>query len=95
MVINNVLLRLKERKNEDIEKARQVLLGMKGKIETLRDIQVEVDIRHGEYDIILITKFNSMEDLEAYLVNPVHLEVGKYIGSVVESQASLCYESLN
>jgi hypothetical protein len=59
MIVNNLLLKLKERDNEDIAKARDVLLSMKGKIEVLSDVQVEVDMRHGSssYDIMLITKF--------------------------------------
>jgi len=95
MITNNVMFRLEERSNENIEKARDVLLSMKGKIEILRDIKVEVDIREGEYDIILFTKFDSMEDFNNYLVHPVHLEVGKYIASVLKTLASLCYESLD
>ncbi|MHB8066099.1 MAG: Dabb family protein, partial [Ruminiclostridium sp.] len=65
------------------------------KIEVLRDLQVEVDIRRGEssYDIMLITKFASMEDMDAYLVHPVHVEVSKYILSVMETGAAVCYES--
>ncbi len=37
MIVNNLLLKLKERDNEDIAKARDVLLSMKGKIEVLCD----------------------------------------------------------
>jgi hypothetical protein len=90
-----LLIKLKEINKESIEKARDTLLSMKGKIETLRDLKVEVDIRNGSYDIMVITKYDSLEDLDAYLVHPVHLEVAKYIVRVVESQASLCYETLD
>ena len=95
MIINNLLLKLKERNVENITKARDVLLGLKGKIEVLRDLQVEVDIRHGgsSHDLMLITKFDSMEDLDAYLIHPVHVEVSKYIGNVLETGSSVCYES--
>ncbi|MBE7718110.1 MAG: hypothetical protein E7243_01145 [Lacrimispora celerecrescens] len=41
----------------------------------------------------VITHFSSMEDMEAYLVHPVHVEVSKYIAEVLESGASICYES--
>lgn len=95
MIVNNLLLKLKERTNENIAKAGELLLSMKGKIEVLRDLQVEVDIRHGgqSYDLILITKFDSMEDLDTYLIHPVHVKVSKYIGSVLDTGASVCYES--
>lgn len=95
MIVNNLFIKLKERDNENISKARDVLLSMKGKIEVLRDVQVEVDIRHGpsSYDIMLITKFETMKDLDSYLIHPLHVDVSRYISTVLESGASLCYES--
>jgi hypothetical protein len=95
MITNNLLLKLKERNNENITKARDVLLSMQGKIEPLRDLKVEVNIRHtaSSYDIVLIAQFASMEDFDAYLVHPLHIEVSKYIASVLEIGASVCYES--
>lgn len=94
MVINNLLLKLKERSPENIGKARDVLLNMKGKIGELKDLKVEVNIRPGasSYDILMIATFSSMRDLEAYLVHPIHIEVSKYIASVLENSASVCYE---
>lgn len=95
MVTNNLLLKLKDRSRENIEKTRDVLLGMRGRIKFLRDLKVEVNIRPGAsaYDIILIARYDSMEDLEAYLIHPVHVEVSKYIAGVLESSAAVCYES--
>jgi hypothetical protein len=94
MITNTLLIKLKEQNQETIEKTKSVLLSMEGKIEALRGIQVQSDIRHGasSYDILLITHFNSMEDMDAYLADPVHVEVSKYIASVLESGASVCYE---
>jgi hypothetical protein len=34
-----------------------------------------------------------MADMEAYLTDPVHVEVSRYIGGVIEAGASVCYES--
>jgi hypothetical protein len=94
MIINNLLLKLKNRDADTIKQTQEVLLSMKGKIEALQDIQAEVNIRSGQsnYDIILITTFASMEDLDKYLAHPAHLEVAKFIGSVLDTQASVCYE---
>ena len=95
MITNNLLIKLKERDIENITETRHVLMSMSGKIECLIDIKTELDIRHGasSFDIMLITKFDSMEDLEAYLVHPVHVEVAKYIANVMAKGASVCYES--
>lgn len=94
MIVNNVLLKLKNRDVSSVKQTQDVLLSMNGKIEVLLDIQAEVNIRPGQatYDLILITKFASLEDLDMYLVHPVHLEVAKFIGSVLDTQASVCYE---
>ncbi len=45
MITNNLLLKLKDRGSENIAKTRDVLLSMRGKIEYLRDIKAEVNIR--------------------------------------------------
>ncbi|NSB13788.1 hypothetical protein BCD95_002047 [Clostridium beijerinckii] len=60
MVINNLLLKLKNRDADNIKKTQEVLLSMRGKIEVLIDIQAEINIRPGEsnYDIILITNLH-------------------------------------
>ena len=95
MITNNLLLKLKDNSRENIEQARAVLLSMRGKIEFLRDLQVEVNIRPGAaaYDILLVAHYDSMTDFEAYLVHPVHVEVGKYIAGVLAASASVCFES--
>lgn len=95
MITNNLLLKLKDRNRENIIKTRDVLLSMQGKIEYLRSLKVEMDIRHEamSYDMILITQFASMDDLNAYLIHPVHVEVAKYIASVLDTGSAVCYES--
>ncbi len=92
MLTHIVLFKLKDRLNS--QKARDVLLGMKGKIPQLRDIEAGIDVLHSErsYDLALVTKFDSMEDLKAYQVHPVHIEVLKYMTSVMESSITVDYE---
>lgn len=93
MVTNTLLIKLKDRENAD--QAKATLLSMEGKIDALRDIQVEIDISRGpaSYDILLVTRFATMEDMKIYLAHPVHVEVSKYIVSVMESSAAVCYEN--
>jgi hypothetical protein len=96
MITNNLLIKLKDRSKDEIEKAKNMLLGMDGKIPVLLSIRVETDTRGSEksaYDIMLITQFNEMEDLDKYLNHPVHLEVAKYIQAAMETGASLCYRT--
>lgn len=87
-------MKLKDRDINNIKQTQNALLNMKGKISVLLDIQAKINIRPNKtnYDIILITKFESLEDMNSYLTHPVHLEVAKFIGSVLDTQASVCYE---
>jgi len=67
MITHVVLFKLKDRSVQSVEKAKDVLLGLKSKIPFLRYIEVGTDVLHSErsYDIALITKFDSIEDLQA------------------------------
>lgn len=95
MIINNLLLKLKGTDGIHIDKAREVLLDMRGRIPHLKDLQVRTDIRKGEasYDLMMIAVFDSMEDFDAYLVHPAHVKAAKYIMGVMENIAAVCYEA--
>lgn len=93
MITNNLLIKLKDNSPERIAEAREVLLGMRGQIGHIHELKVEVDVRSGSYDLMLIVQYKSMADMEAYLVHPVHVGVSEYIAGVLQSAASFCYES--
>jgi len=95
MITHVVLFKLKDRSPQSIEKARNLLVDMKGKISQLRNLEVGIDVLHSErsYDIALITKFDSMDGLAAYQAHPVHVKVSEYIMSVKESSVVVDFES--
>jgi Stress responsive A/B Barrel Domain len=96
MLTHVVLFKLKDRSPEAVKVTHDVLANMEGKIPQLLHIEVGTDILHTErsYDLALITKFNSVEDMQAYQVHPVHVEVGKHIKSVVDGTSiSVDFES--
>ena len=95
MITHVVLFKLKDRSAKSIEKARDFLVGMKGKIPQLRHLEVGTDVLHSErsYDIALITKFDSLDDLAAYQKHPVHVKVSEYIMSAKESSIVVDFES--
>ena len=46
------------------------------------------------YDLALLTKFDSLDDLQAYQVHPYHADdVGPYVKAASESIAAVDYES--
>ncbi len=94
MITHIVLFKLKDRSEQSIARTVQVLKDMEGKIEELKFLEVGVDIIHSErsYDIALVTKFESMDGLNAYQVHPVHKKVIEHMAEVRESSASVDYE---
>jgi len=95
MIAHIVLFKLKENTPEGIEKAKQLLLSMDGKVEMLRHLEVGVDVIRSERsaDIALYTKFDSLEDLQAYQVHPYHAnEVAAYMRTVCSSVTAADYE---
>jgi hypothetical protein len=84
-------------KNKDqVIEARDILLSMEGKISELKGLEVGVDVVHSErsYDLALITRFDSFEDMNTYAVHDYHVnEVLKYIKPMLESSKAVDFES--
>ncbi|KIL37256.1 stress responsive protein [Cohnella kolymensis] len=95
MITHMVLFKLKDRTPDSIARTAEVLRSMEGKIDVLRHIEVGTDFLRSDrsYDIALITKFDSMEALQAYQAHPVHQPVIEHMASVRESSVSVDYES--
>jgi len=94
MIVNCVMMKVRSDRMNDIPIAIERLLSMKGKIVTLKDIRVHKDIAHGSrsYDLMQMTEFANMSDLNEYIKDPYHTEVGKYIMEIMEDILSVCYE---
>lgn len=95
MLTHIVFFKLKERTPEVVQKTKEVLLNMEGKIEQLLSVVVGADVVHSErsYDIALITTFHSLTDLAIYNAHPLHQEVIAYMGTVREAAVSVDFES--
>lgn len=64
-----------------------------GVVPQLKYVEVGVDFKHTEmsYDAVLITHFESQEDLEAYKVHPAHVEISSFCKKVRESRTVVDY----
>lgn len=93
MITHVVLFKFKDPAN--IEKAREALQALNGKVPQLRHLEVGADVIRSQrsYDLALIAKFDSLDDLQAYQVHPEHQEVVKFILEVKESVIAVDYES--
>ena len=90
MVVNDVFLKLNG--PENIKYVMEQLQSMKGKISPLDDIAVGKCVRSKDFDIVMATYFHTLDAFDAYLIDPLHVEVSKNIGSMIAHQVSACYE---
>lgn len=92
MVTHVVLFKFAEMAHA--QEAVRRLLSMKGKVESLTNIQAGVDFTRSErsFEVALVTRHADRAALEAYRTDPVHLEVASYIKTHSTGAASVDFE---
>lgn len=96
MITHIVLFKLAEPTQEKAAAVRDRLLSMQGKIDLLRHLEAGTDLIRSErsYDVALLTRFDSLEDLQAYQVHPYHAgEVVPFMKANCSSIVAVDYES--
>ena len=96
MITHIVFFKLANPTTDNITSVREKLLSMDGKILQLRHLEAGIDLVHSErsYDVALVTKFDSLADLQAYQIHPYHAgEVIPLMKSLCTSIAAVDYES--
>ena len=95
MITHIALIKLVHANAETIEEARKILFGLEGKIPQVRHLEIGVNLIHSyrSYDLSLIAKFDSLEDLQTYNNHPVHVEVVKKLQGVRQSTVTVDYET--
>jgi len=84
-----------EKKEELMKEMCRKLSGLEGKIDELKEIKVHCnseDAPTTNYDILLDTSFNSIEDLNAYQVHEEHQKVVGFVKSIKVERACLDFE---
>ncbi|MEZ4380934.1 MAG: Dabb family protein [Nannocystaceae bacterium] len=91
MITHVVLFKFPAR--ADAERARALLLGMRGRVASLRAIEAGLDVTGSprSYDLALITRFDDDAGLDAYRTDPLHLEVLEFIRARVETTCAVDY----
>jgi hypothetical protein len=95
MITHIVLFKLAEPTAENLTATRNKLLSMDSKIGLLRHLEVGIDLIRSErsYDLALTTRFDSLEDLQAYQIHPYHAgEVIPHMKAVCSSIVAVDYE---
>lgn len=94
MLTHIVLFKLKELRPEQLATAKEKLLMLPNHIPQLRHLEVGTDILHSErsYDLALITRFDSLADMQAYQRHPIHVEAVTYLKTICQSIIAVDYE---
>jgi len=98
MINHVVLFKLKDYPEAEkpliIIEMKSLLEGLKGKIEELKYIEVGVnyELNSKSYDIILISHFDSIKDLDKYRIHPEHKKVVARFAETTSERAAVDYE---
>lgn len=80
----------------DTEKEQQEFLtglrALQGVIPQLRKSEVAVNVLPGNYDAVLVSEFDSLEDLDIYKNDPRHKAVSALCKSIREDRVAVDYE---
>lgn len=98
MINHVVLFKLKDFPEDEklkvIVEMKSLLEGLKGKIEELKYMEVGVnyELNAKSYDMVLISHFNSLDDLDKYRVHPEHQKVVARFAETAAERAAVDYE---
>jgi heme-degrading monooxygenase HmoA len=83
----------KFRPGTEAEQARflEGLRGLYGVVPQLRGCEVAVNVGQGNYDAVLVSEFDSLEDLKAYKKDPRHQAVSALCKSIREDRVAVDY----
>lgn len=89
MVKHIVMWKLKDNaegctKIDNAEKIKGLLENLKGKISEIKSLEVGINVNTSEsaFDAVLVSEFETLEDLNSYQVNPEHKKVSAFVKSV-------------
>ena len=96
MVTHIVLFKFNdENKEENIKKAKKLLDNLPKKIDLIKYFEIGVNFDQADraMDLSLISRFENIEDLNAYAIDPEHLKVVDFIKSVTSYSKVVDYNS--
>lgn len=95
MITHVVLLKLKDDHRDAGDRLTQKMLALPPLIPQIKHFEVQPNIVESErnYDVILISKFDSLQTLKEYQQHPDHLVLLDYVRQVCSDLKVIDYES--
>jgi hypothetical protein len=95
MIVHIVCWKLKqENMQQNALTIKRLLESLIAEIPEIRSLHTGINSPEApadNWDVVLYSEFNSMEDLAAYQMHPRHKEAGLFIKSVVENRVCVDY----
>lgn len=85
MLVHIVMFQFKEENKEvNLERVKEMLEALPSQIDTLRSMEVGIDISRSErsFDLVLVSTFDNEEGLNVYAPHPAHQAVVSVIKEV-------------
>ena len=92
MIRHVVMWKFKPGTREEMEQFLTGLQGLYGVIPQIRAQQVGIICVEGNYDAVLISDFDSLEDLETYKKDPRHVAVSALCKAIRTDRVAVDYE---
>lgn len=92
MLKHIVMWKFKPGTETEQEKFLTGLKGLYGVIPQIKEQEVGVNQGPGNYDAVLVSVFDSMEDLESYKTDPRHVTVSSLCKAIRTDRVAVDYE---
>ena len=83
-------------KRENMEWVREHLYALRGLIPEIKNMEIGLDVlkTDASMDLVLLTEFDSLNDLSVYANNKDHLKVAEVVRAVTEKRVVIDYSSI-
>lgn len=92
MIKHIVMWKFQPGKDAEVQAFLDGLRGLYGVIPQIREQEIGVNQAEGNYDAVLISLFETMEDLSAYKMDPRHVEVSALCKAIRTDRVAVDYE---
>lgn len=93
MIKHIVMWKFKENEEENMKKFLDGLVSLKDEIEVIKKLEVGINTNPANYfDAVLVSEFETMEDLETYKKDPRHVKVSALCKEIRTAREAIDYE---
>lgn len=92
MIKHIVMWKFKENTEKEMNEFLDGLKALENQIYVIKSMQVGKNIDNDEYDAILISEFESLEDLQKYKTDPRHVRVSNMCKEIRTKRTAFDFE---